>query len=369
MSATAVTAAVVESEGAPFALEHVELGDLQADEVRVRIVASGICHTDLLIRDGSFPTPMPVVLGHEGAGVVEEVGTAVTRVKVGDHVASTYASCGGCGMCAKGQPFHCTEFFERNFLATRSDGTTALSRGGVPLHSHFFGQSSFATAAVIPERSVVAIPDDVPFEVVAPFGCGVQTGAGGVINVLRPLPNSSIAIFGAGGVGLSAVMAAVICGCSPIISVDVRPGRLALARELGATHVVDAAQADPVEAIGALVPGGVEASLETSGVAGVLRQAVDVLGPDATCGLIGAPPLGTEEQLDVNGLLSVGRGVKGIVEGHSVPQVFIPKLIDLWRAGRLPIDRLVRAYDFDQINQAADDALAGEVVKPVLRMG
>jgi aryl-alcohol dehydrogenase len=368
MSATAVTAAVVERGGAPFALESVELSDLHADEVRVRIVASGICHTDLLIRDGSFPTPMPVVLGHEGAGVVEKVGSAVTRVKVGDHVASTYASCGGCRMCAKGHPFHCTEFFERNFLATRADGSTAISRGGAPVHSHFFGQSSFATAAVIPERSVVAIPEDVPFEIVAPFGCGVQTGAGAVMNVVRPLPNSSIAIFGAGGVGLPAVMAAVICGCSPIISVDVRPGRLALAQELGATHVVNAAEVDPVEAIDELT-GGVEASLETSGVAGVLRQAVDVLGPDATCGLIGAPPLGTEERLDVNGVLSVGRGIKGIVEGHSVPQVFIPKLIELWRAGRLPVDRLVRAYDFDQINQAADDALAGEVVKPVLRMG
>jgi aryl-alcohol dehydrogenase len=369
MSATAITAAVVESGGAPFALESLELGALQPDEVRVRIVASGICHTDLLIRDGTFPTPMPVVLGHEGAGVVEEVGAAVTRVKVGDHVACTYGSCGGCRMCAKGHPFHCAEFFERNFLAARTDGTTAITRDGTPVHSHFFGQSSFATGAVIAETSVVAIPDDVPFEVVAPFGCGVQTGAGGVINVLRPLPNSSIAVFGAGGVGLSAVMAAVICGCSPIISVDVRPGRLALAQELGATHVVDAGKQDPVEAIKAIVPGGVEASLETSGVPGVLRQSVDVLGPDGTCGLIGAPPLGTEEPLDVNGVLSLGRGIKAIVEGHSVPQVFIPTLIELWRAGRLPIDRLVRAYDFDQINQAADDALAGEVVKPVLRMG
>ena len=162
MSATAVTAAVVERGGAPFALQSVELSSLQADEVRVRIVASGICHTDLLIRDGSFPTPMPVVLGHEGAGVVEEVGAAVTRVKVGDHVASTYASCGGCRMCAGGHPFHCTEFFERNFLATRADGSTAISRDGAPVHSHFFGQSSFATGAVIPERSVWPSPTTSP---------------------------------------------------------------------------------------------------------------------------------------------------------------------------------------------------------------
>jgi aryl-alcohol dehydrogenase len=368
MSATAITAAVVETAGAPFDLATVELAGLQADEVRVRIAASGICHTDLLVRDGSFPTPMPVVLGHEGAGVVEEVGTAVTRVAVGDRVACTYASCGACRTCATGRPFYCAEFLERNFLATRSDGTTALSHDGKLLHSHFFGQSSFATGAIVPERSVVAIPDDVPFEVVAPFGCGVQTGAGGVINVLRPQPGSSLAVFGSGAVGLSAVMAAVICGCAPIVAVDVRPGRLELALELGATHALNANDVDPVLAIRELTGGGVEASLETSGVPGVLRQAVDALGPDATCGLIGAPPLGTEEALDVNAVLSIGRCVQGIVEGHSVPEVFIPKLIEFWRAGRLPIERLVRAYDFDQINQAADDALAGEVIKPVLRM-
>ena len=336
----------------------------------MRIVASGICHTDLLIRDGTFPTPMPVVLGHEGAGVVEEVGAAVTRVKVGDHVASTYASCGGCRLCAGGHPFHCTEFFERNFLAARADGSTAISRGGEPVHSHFFGQSSFATGAVIPERSVVAIPDDVPFEVVAPFGCGIQTGAGAVMNVLRPLPNSSIAIFGAGGVGLSAVMAAAIAGCSPIIAVDVRPGRLALAQELGATHAVDAAEVDPVEAIGELVPrrrrGQPRDQRRARRAAPVRRRP----RPRRDLRADRRPAAGHRGAASTSTACSrVGRGIKGIVEGHSVPQVFIPKLIELWRAGRLPVDRLVRAYDFDQINQAADDALAGEVVKPVLRMG
>jgi aryl-alcohol dehydrogenase len=369
VTSTDVTAAVVESAGAPFQLSAMELGGVQPEEVRVRMTASGICHTDLLIRDGSFPTPMPVVLGHEGAGVVEEVGAAVTRVSVGERIALSFASCGGCPTCVTGRPFYCADFFGRNFLAARADGSTALSRGGEPVHSHFFGQSSFATGAVVHECSVVPIADDIPFEVVAPFGCGVQTGAGSVINALRPQAGSSIAVFGAGGVGLSAVMGAVICGCEPIIAVDVRPGRLALARELGATHTVNAAEEDPVAAIRDLTGGGVDASLEASGVPGVLRQAVDVLAADSICGLIGAPPLGTEEAIDVNGLLSTGRIVRGLVEGHSVPQTFIPKLIDLWRAGRLPVDRLVRAYDFDQINEAADAALAGDVVKPVLRIG
>jgi aryl-alcohol dehydrogenase len=365
---TEITAAIVERAGAPFELGSVELGDVQPDEVRVRMTASGICHTDLLIRDGSFPTPMPVVLGHEGAGVVEEVGAAVTSVSVGDRIALSYASCGGCRTCASGRPFYCADFFAHNFLAARPDGTTALSRDGEPVHSHFFGQSSFATGAIVNERSVVAIPDDVPFEVVAPFGCGIQTGVGSVINALRPQAGSSIAIFGAGGVGLSAVMGAVISGCEPIIVVDVLPGRLELARELGATHTVNAAESDPVEAIREISGGGVETSLEACGVPGVLRQAADVLGSDAVCGLVGAPPLGTEEALDVNALLSTGRTVRGLVEGHSVPQTFIPQLIDLWRDGRLPVDRLVRVYDFDQINAAADAALAGDVVKPVLRM-
>jgi aryl-alcohol dehydrogenase len=293
----------------------------------------------------------------------------VTSVSVGDRVALSYASCAACPRCASGRPFYCADFFGRNFMAARPDGTTALSRDGEPVHSHFFGQSSFATGAVVNEGSVVVIADDIPFELVAPFGCGIQTGAGSVINAVRPQAGSSIAIFGAGGVGLAAVMGAVICGCDPIIAVDVRPGRLELARELGATNTVNAAQTDPVAAIRELTHGGVDTSLEASGVPGVLRQAVDVLASDSVCGLIGGPPLGTEERLDVNGLLSTGRTVRGLVEGHSVPQTFIPKLVDLWRAGRLPIDRIVRAYDFDQINEAADAALAGDVVKPVLRIG
>jgi aryl-alcohol dehydrogenase len=369
VSTTAITAAVVESAGGPFEIGPAELGEVQADEVRVRMTASGICHTDLLIRGGTFPTPMPVVLGHEGAGVVEEVGAAVAGVAVGDRVALSYGSCGDCRSCATGRPFYCADFFPRNFLAARADGTTALSRAGQPLHSHFFGQSSFATGAIVNQRSVTPIADDVPFEVVAPFGCGVQTGAGTVINALRPQAGSSIAIFGAGGVGLSAVMAAVICGCDPIIVVDVRQGRLEIARELGATHAVDASQADPVEAIVEITGGGADATIEACGTPGALRQAVDALAPDSIAALVGAPPAGTEEALDVNGLLSTGRIVRGVVEGHSVPQIFIPQLIDLWRAGRFPIDRLIRTYDFDQINEAGDAALAGDVVKPVLRIG
>jgi aryl-alcohol dehydrogenase len=364
-----IVGAVVETAGGPFELATLELGALQADEARVRIEAAGICHTDLTVRGGSFPTPMPVVLGHEGAGVVEEVGAAVTRVRPGDRVALSYASCGHCRTCASGRPYYCGDFFTRNFGAARPDGSTALSRDGRPVHSHFFGQSSFATGAVVPERSLVKLPDDVPFEVVAPFGCGVQTGAGAVINVLRPQAGSAIAVFGAGSVGLSAVMAAAVVGCATIIAVDVKPARLELARELGATHALNPAELDPVETIKELTGGGADCSLEMSGSPAALRQAVECLAPDSVCGVIGAPPFGVAAELDVNDIIAFGRTVRGIVEGHSIPDVFIPQLIDLWRAGKLPVDRLIQTYDFDAINDAAAAAEAGDAVKCVLRVG
>jgi aryl-alcohol dehydrogenase len=363
-----IVGAVVEEPGAQFALQPLELGALQPDEARVRIEASGICHTDITVRGGTFPTPMPVVLGHEGAGVVEEVGAAVTRVAPGDRVVMSYASCGSCVACSTGRPYYCGEFFPRNFLAARADGTTALSRAGQPVHSHFFGQSSFATAAVVGERSLAKVPDDVPLDVVAPFGCGIQTGAGAVINVLRPQAGSSLVVFGAGGVGLSAIMAAAVVGCGRIIAVDVQPARLELARELGATHTIDAADTDPVEAIKELTGGGADYSLEMSGSTAALRQAVECLASDSTCGVIGAPPFGVAAELDVNDIIAFGRNIRGIVEGHSVLDVFIPQLIDLWRAGKLPVDRLIKAYDFDAINEAVAATEAGEVVKCVLRM-
>jgi aryl-alcohol dehydrogenase len=298
--------------------------------------------------------------------VVERVGPGVSKVQVGDRVAMSFNSCGGCPTCQTGRPSYCHDFFARNFGATRPDGSTALSRNGAPVHSHFFGQSSFATHAVAGERNVVKLDADVPFELVAPFGCGVQTGAGGVLNALRPQAGSSIAVFGTGTVGLAAIMAARVAGCTTIIGIDVVPKRLELARELGATHVVNGAERDAVEAIQAITGLGADSSIESTGVPQVLRQAVDALAPTGQCGLIGAPRFGTEVALDVNNLLVAGRGVRGIVEGDSVPDVFIPRLIELWRQGRFPVDRLMRSYDFDAIEQAADDAEHGRAVKAVL---
>jgi aryl-alcohol dehydrogenase len=364
-----ISAAVTDSKGAAFAIQDLELGEPEPDEVIVAIGAAGICHTDLIVRDQWYPVPLPAVLGHEGAGTVQAIGTAVTGVKTGDRVALSFGSCGTCPTCRTGSPAYCHEFFPRNFGASRPDGSTALTRAGEPIHSHFFGQSSFATHAVVPERNLVVLPDDAPFEVVAPFGCGVQTGAGAVLNSLRPPAGSSIAIYGTGAVGLSGVMAASLSGSTTIIGIDIRAARLEIARELGATHTIDASCEDVVARVQAICGGvGSDFALETTGVPAVLRQGVDALAPLGVIGVIGAPPIGAEVSLDVNTILTAGRAVRGIVEGDSVPAVFIPSLIDHWRQGKFPADRLVSVYDFDQIDEAATAAERGEVIKPVLKL-
>jgi len=362
-----IRAAVTESKGAPFSIQELELDEPRPDEVRVRLEAAGICHTDLIIRDQWYPVPLPAVLGHEGAGVVEAVGSAVAKVAVGDQVAMSYGSCGGCPGCRRGRPWVCHDFWGRNFGATRADGSTALRRDGRPVHSHFFSQSSFATHAIATEGNVVKLDPSVPLDVVAPFGCGIQTGAGAVLNALRPEAGTSIAVFGTGTVGLAAIMAAQVAGCTTIIGIDVRPGRLELARELGATATVDASTSDPVESVRSATRGlGADVALDTTGSPPVLAQAVYSTSPGGSCGLIGAPPFGAEVALDVNQVLALGRTLKGIVEGESVPDVFLPRLIELWQQGRFPVDRIMTNYGFDEIERAAHDAEDGRVIKPVL---
>jgi aryl-alcohol dehydrogenase len=363
-----ITAAVTESKGAPFVLQELELGELQADEVLVEVGAAGICHTDLICRDQWLPVPLPAILGHEGAGVVTEVGSAVTRVAPGDRVGLTFNSCGQCPTCLRGRSTYCHDFFPRNFGSARPDGTTAVTRNGEPVHSHFFGQSSFATHAVATARNVVKLPEAVDLEHAAPFGCGIQTGAGAVLNVMRPPAGSSLLVTGTGAVGLSAILAGVIAGCGTIVGVDLRSNRLELARELGATHVIDGSRPDVGDEIRRVTGGGADYALETTGVPAVLRTAVDALAPTGECGVIGAPPFGTEVALDVNGVLAFGRVVRGIVEGDSLPELFLPTLLDLWRRGRFAVERMMVFYDFDQIEQAVHDAEAGSTIKPVLRM-
>jgi aryl-alcohol dehydrogenase len=363
-----IKAAVVFEQSGPFRIEQLELSEPNDDEVLVRIVGVGICHTDLGARDGHLPIPPPPsVFGHEGAGVVERVGARVTKVKPGDHVVLGWDYCGTCPPCKTGKELYCLGFFLHNFHGARPDGSATLWKGDQVIHGSFFCQSSFADFALANERNVIKVREDVPLEILGPMGCGVMTGAGAVMNSLRPRPGASIAIFGVGPVGMSAVLAAVVCGCTTIIAVDLHAGRLEMAKELGATHTLNAGEVDPVEAILEITGGGAEFSLECVGNPKVLRQAVDVLPRCGVCGLLGVVPPGTEVSLDMD-LIMNGRTVMGILGGDAIADLFIPKLIELYRQGRFPFDRLITFYPFDDIQQAVEDMEAGKVIKPVLRL-
>jgi aryl-alcohol dehydrogenase len=361
-----IKAAVVREKSGPFRIEEIELDEPREDEVLVRVVGCGLCHTDLVARDQDQPAPLPAVFGHEGSGIVEKVGARVRKVSPGDHVVLSYLSCGTCPSCKKGLPNYCLDFFRINFSAERGDGSRTMQKTGETIHGVFFGQSAFATYALAMECNVVKVRKDVPLEILGPLGCGVQTGAGGVINALRPRAGSSIAVFGTGSVGQSAILAAVTCGCTPIIAVDVNPERLKIAQGFGATHTINSAQKDPVEEIRKITDTGIEYSLECAGIPKVLRQAVDALRPTGVCGLIGVAPFGVEANLDMQGILN-GRTVRGIVEGDSIPDIFIPQLIELYRQGRYFFDRMITFYPLDQINKAAEDSEKGNVLKAVLR--
>lgn len=362
-----IRAAVTREKGQEFQIEDLELAEPRADEVIVRMVGSGVCHTDLIVRDQHYPVPLPIVLGHEGSGVVERVGASVANVAPGDHVVLSYFYCGSCKNCAEGARGYCLRLYDCNFGGARLDGSTTLAKGAERLHGNFFSQSSWATRALVNARNAVKVRDDVPLELLGPLGCGIQTGAGAVLNSLRVRPGSSITVFGAGGVGLSAVMAAGIAGCLTTIAVDLNDSRLALARDLGATHTLNPRTDDVVAAIQDITHGGADYSVETTARPEVFRQAVDSLGLRGQCGLIGAAPMGTEVSFDMNNIL-FGRSVRGIISGDTIAETFIPQLIEFYRQGRFPLDKLVRYYDFTQVNEAAKASERGDVVKAILRM-
>jgi aryl-alcohol dehydrogenase len=362
-----ITAAVARAKYTPFSLETLSLEEPRGDEVLVRLVATGICHTDIAIRDHKiYPVPQPVVLGHEGAGIVEQVGAGVTKVRVGDHVILTSNSCGHCPSCVDGLPVYCYDFNIYNFAGSRPDGTSPLSKDGEKVH-YFHAQSSFATHSVSRERCVVRVDKEAPLELLGPLGCGVMTGAGAVINSMAVGVGQSIAVFGTGSVGLSAIMAAKLVGAGVIIAVDLVEPRLELARQLGATHTVNPDKESAVDAIKAITGAGVNFTLDTTGNMKVLRQAMDVLAPRGTCGFVGGAPPGAAVTIDVEQIMVGGRTIRGIIEGDSNPDVFLPKLIELFMLGRFPFDKLVEFYPFEAINTAVDDALSGRTVKPILR--
>ena len=370
---TPITAALTACCGAAWKLTKARLDEPRDDEVLVRMIATGVCHTDVSVRDQHLPTPLPAVLGHEGAGIVERIGAAVSDLAVGDHVVLTVASCGHCRNCLRGLPTYCECSMPLNFSGRRLDGSATIgTEEDGDVSGCFFGQSSFATHAIANRRNAVRIPEDVPLELMGPLGCGIQTGAGTVINALRPRFGSSLVVFGAGAVGISAIMAARLVGCATIVAVDIHANRLDLAKELGATHTVNAkeAGADVVARVREACGGGAGADyvVDTTGVASVATQAAGSLGALGQCAIVGVYPPGTQLTLPVDSLF-FGQSLGGVIEGNSVPKLFIPQLIEMWRQGRFPFDRMIQFYDFADINEAVADALSGKVLKPILRIG
>ena len=361
-------AAVLHKPGGAFAVETVEVAGPQDKEVRVAIKAVGICHTDLVIASGALGNDFPVVLGHEGAGVVESVGKDVTRVKPGDRVLLTFNSCGDCVRCRHDEPAYCHSFFPLNMLCTRPDGSTRLSAGGQRLADNCFGQSSFAAVAVANERNVLKVSDSADLAVLAPLGCGVQTGAGAVMRSLGAKAGEALLVIGGGAVGLSAVIGGTLVGCEPIIVIEPQSPRRNVAQQIGATHVIDPAAVDDiVAAVLAVSPSGVDLIVDTSGHMQTLERTPEMIAPMGRIGLVGVPAaLDAALPIPMITWLTKGGTLRGIVEGDSDIVGFLPDLIRHYEAGRLPIDKLVTTYPFERINEAIADAHTGVCIKPVL---
>jgi aryl-alcohol dehydrogenase len=363
-----ITAAVARERFAPFSMEQVELTDPRADELLVQIIACGMCQTDQHGRDGYYNTPLPAVFGHEGAGIVAAVGKAVTQFSPGDHVVISYPWCGTCANCMRKMQSHCLKNFDLKMRGTRLDGSTLMRKEDEAIYSAFFQQSSFATYAIANERFAVKVRKDAPLDLLGPFACSGQTGAGAVFNSMRPRPGDAFVVFGVGAVGLSGLMAAKIAGCDPIIAVDIHERRLALARELGATHSINHAQnSEVVSNIRKITGDGARFTLETSANPDVFREAIEALMPGGTCVLLGSARKGTEVTFDMP-YLQFGRVVRGVIQGESYPREFIPRLVDLLMEGKMPVDRMMTFYPLAEINRAAEDSSSGRTIKPVLRM-
>jgi len=359
-----IKAAVVHETNETLKLEEVELMEPKGDEVLIKIVATGVCHTDAESIKGRG-APFPAVLGHEGAGIIEKVGASVTNVEPGDHVVLSYSYCGECSQCLTGHQNLCERTVELNFGGKSKDGSNRIHQHDHPV-STFFGQSSFATYSIANKNNVVKVDKDVDLALLGPLGCGIQTGSGTVMNSLRPEPGTSIAIYGGGAVGLSAVMAAKIMGLKHIIVVDLHESRLELAKELGATHVLNGKEVDVVKEIKEITDGGVHYAIETTGAAPVIKQSIHALRVSGTVSIVG---MGGDVMINfTNDILMEGKRVIGTVQGDSVPQIHIPRLVQYYKEGKFPFDKLVKFYDFEDINQAFEDSKIGETIKPIVRI-
>jgi len=360
-----ITAAVLRDGQGPFSVEELTLDGPRADEVLVRMVGAGMCHTDLLARE--LPPEFfagPTVYGHEGAGVVESVGTAVGDLAPGDHVVLSFNSCRTCPACNGGRPASCFDFQAHNMAGGRTDGASALTDGaGQSVGSHFFGQSSFASHAVVSEQSVVKVDHDLDLAILGPLGCGIQTGAGTVFNTLDVQHGSSIVIAGAGALGLAAVMAAKVADADVIIAIDRHQNRLDLAERYGATTTISGDPATFAEAIIEATAGGADYAFDTTGNAAVVRGCFEGLNNLGTLAMAGVG-FG-DVTFDFLSLIG-SRTIKGVMEGDAVPSSFVPRLARLHAEGRFPFDELITTYPLERINEAEAASASGAVIKPVL---
>ena len=360
-------AAVLKNVGADYEMSDVYYSEIQEDEVLVKLVATGICHSDEAVRKGFQPSKPPLILGHEGSGIIEKVGEKVKGFEVGDHVVLSYRYCGTCSNCLTGVPASCVDYGKLNFKGVRADGTPyCYLEDGTPV-MQFMGQSSFASHSIVNVSSIIKVDKSVDLRLVGPLGCGFMAGSGTVFNALKPKPGSTIAIFGTGAVGLSAMMAAKIAGCSKIIGIDIHDNRLELAKQLGATHVINSKEENVEKTIKKLTNGlGVNYSIDTSGVSAVMKTAIDILAIGGV-----AAPIAASQDLKLNPMLNLSlynRTVKGVLMGQAIPQLSIPKLIEYYLDDRFGFDKLIQVYSLEDINKANEDAHSGKVVKPILIM-
>ncbi|PIE56003.1 MAG: aryl-alcohol dehydrogenase [Desulfobulbus propionicus] len=362
-----IEAAVVNGVNEEYKIESIYVDEPKANEVLVKIVASGICHSDEAFRLGDAEYGLPAVFGHEGAGIVEEVGEAVKTVKAGDHVILSYAFCGHCHSCLRGKPATCSDWVPLNVSGRRGNGEAVFyKKDKVTPIGNFLGQSSFATHTVVDEKNITKIDRSVDLRLVGPLGCGFLTGSGTVFNGFQPEIGSTLTVFGTGTVGLAAMMAAKISAFSEIIAVDIHDHRLETSKKMGATHTINSKNIDAAEEIKKVTNGlGTDYVIDTTGVSEVMKTALDVTAQ----GGVYAPLAVTNKDFNISPFVDVVVGtknIKGVLMGDAIPQLSIPQLIDFYNKDLFPFDVVIKKFDFEQINEAANASNSGEVIKPVI---
>lgn len=362
-----IQAALLTAPNRRFQIETLDLAAPRAGEVLIRIVACGVCHSDWHVATGDTQHPMPCVTGHEGAGIVEAVGTGVTHVSLGDHVTLSWSpDCGQCFYCLRDQPNLCETYTEPIWRGVMLDGEPRLSWNGRPVY-HYCGLAAFAEYVVVPEQCCIPIRKDVPLPVVALVGCAVATGVGAAMYTARVRPGDSVVVYGAGGIGLNIIQGAALCGASTIIAVDRSPAKMELARQFGATHAL-VAGADTLAEIRRLTGGrGAEHAFESVGSTAVQEAALDAIRPGGMLTLVGLSPMGTGTNLPGAVIVRQEKTIKGSYYGSVSPRRDFPMLVDLYAAGRLKLDELVsRQYRLDQINEAYAAMLEGSAARGVI---